>query len=117
MTVTPQETRSYLELRERSRRHEGARRASRLREKLGEVGRVLRTRYGAERIWLFGSLAVGNVSPSSDLDIAATGVDPVRLFDAIADISALIESDVDLVLWERASESLRKRILEEGEIL
>lgn len=117
MTVTPQETREYLELRERSRRQEGARRAAKLREKLGEVSRLLRSRYGAETIWLFGSLAVGQVSPESDVDIAVAGIDPRRFFDAMAEISALVESNVDLVLWERAPESLRVRIREEGELL
>lgn len=91
-------------------------RAAALRAALPGAAALLR-REGATRVWLFGSLASGRAGPASDVDLAAEGLPRRRYFDVLVQLADLVGSDVDLVSWESAPESLRHRILAEGEPL
>ena len=114
MPVTPAETIVHLQRLERARSEAGAERARRLRGRLPEGVRRLRER-GAARAWLFGSLAEGGVRETSDVDLAAEGLPSTGYFEVLAEMMAIFGCAVDLVRLEEASDSLRERILTEGE--
>jgi len=80
------------------------------------AARILKERFGADRVFLFGSLARDGVfDERSDIDIAVEGLDEAQYFRALAtllDIDPAI--DVDLVMMETAPESMVERIRSEG---
>ncbi len=87
--MTPEEQRAFLEevRRARTRDADRARRALRGRRLRAwrlarRVARMLRERYGARRVVLIGSLARGNFTLWSDIDLVAFGIPPERFFAA-----------------------------------
>lgn len=91
------------------------------RQQLGwEVARqgaqILKDRFGAGRVWLFGSLLQTQwVHGESDVDLAAEGLEMDRYLEAVGcllDLSS--EFLVDLVPLEQASETLRQVIEQQG---
>ncbi len=80
---------------------------------LPEAARLLRERYGAGRVGVFGSYANGTFREDSDVDLY---VDAVKLdyFSCLADLSDLFGRPVDVVEMSSAPESLRARIREDG---
>ena len=82
------------------------------------LARELRSRFEAERIVLFGSLARGEFSGRSDIDLAVWGVPPAEFYRAVAFASGYSKVwDVDLVDAEDCSEALRRNIEKEGVVL
>ena len=79
-----------------------------------EAQHLLRDRYGATAVVLFGSLAVGDYRETSDVDIAVEGLASAHYFAALTDLMNLFTVPVDLVRVEEASSSLKERILAEG---
>ena len=73
------------------------------------------------RVWLFGSLADragwAAPTPTSGLDLAVEGLPSTRFFEAYAALWDLVGEAVDLVDLHDAPESLRERILADGEPL
>lgn len=91
-----------------------------LRERAWQVARdaarVLRERFGAQRVILFGSLCHPDAFGTwSDIDVAVWGVPSGQFYKAVATISG-ISSDfqVDLVDTETARPTLRQAIEQEG---
>lgn len=117
MTVTPEEMAANLRRREQERRARGEERARALRAKLPEARRILVEVHGASSARLFGSLAGGRPTETSDVDLAVSGLAPERYFTALADLMELFRGPVDLVRLEEAPPSLAERIAEEGEAL
>jgi uncharacterized protein len=77
---------------------------------------MLRQRYGAKKVVVFGSLSrVKGFSAWSDIDLAAWGIAPDKFFSAVATVTGL-SSDfkVDLVEPDNCSEAMRNSILEHG---
>lgn len=73
---------------------------------------------GVRRVVLFGSLARGEASPGSDVDLWVEGLEAERWLDAIAVARAAISgAEVDLVRAEAASPALRARVALEGMVL
>jgi uncharacterized protein len=107
--------------RERFRRAEESRqeRARKARALLPTLVRHLVERYGARRVWLFGSLAHGGFHERSDIDLAAEGLPPGHeLFLAGAELDDLASPfRVELVPLEDARPEVRERILSRGERL
>ena len=68
-------------------------------------------------MWLFGSLARGDATETSDVDLAVEGLPPSAYFDALAELMHLLGVRVDLVRLEEAGESLRACVREEGRLL
>jgi predicted nucleotidyltransferase len=84
-----------------------------------QVAERLRCRWGASEVYLFGSVArrargQGWVGVDADIDIAVSGVDPVRYFAVLADVDAVASVPVDLILVEDCSPGLRASIQRDG---
>ena len=76
------------------------------------------SRYGVERIGLFGSCATGSMREDSDLDVLVRFRDSARTFDNYMDLKFLLESmfpgrRIDLVLESALKPILREGILSE----
>ena len=115
--ITPADTARHLRRVSERRRRKAELRSERLRGLLPEAAKLLRERYQATEVRLFGSLATGLFRESSDVDLAVGGLPRARYFAALADLMELFGTPVDLVRLEEAPSSLRERIRAEGEIL
>ena len=114
MTVSTSDTLAHL----RKRRDQQARasrvRADELRTLLPALAATLRERHGAERVWLFGSLATGDGTPESDVDLAVDRLETGTYFSALGMLMEGLGCGVDLVPLDRASPSLVERVLATG---
>ncbi len=117
MVVTASELAQTLRRRTANRRAQAEVRAARLRTLLPQARALLTERYQAKRVVLFGSLALGSYSDSSDVDLAVEGMPSASYFHALADLMSLFGVPVDLVRIEEAVPSLRAHIEEEGCLL
>ena len=83
---------------------------------------VLKERFGATRVVVFGSLARGDFTLGSDIDLAAWDVAPRRYFEAVSfllDLGADLGGSgggfrIDVVAPEAAAASLKREIEAEG---
>ena len=78
--------------------------------------RLLQERFGARRVILFGSLAVGGIwHERSDIDLAVEGVAPEEFLAAYSACRDVLPPglEIDLIPLERAYPELRARILGE----
>ncbi len=79
-------------------------------------------RRGVTAVYLFGSLAAGQATPESDVDIGVLyqrGQEPdfmVEMNDKI-ELASLLKRDVDLVNLNRASPVLRMQVLKKGKLV
>jgi len=80
---------------------------------------VLRTKYAADAVIVFGSLAgSGQFDEHSDVDIAVSGIAPKRFFRAWADAGNVTgEFDLDVVDLSDCSPALREKISTDGKPL
>jgi predicted nucleotidyltransferase len=53
--------------------------------------------YGAQEIFLFGSMARGDMDEYSDWDLAVRGLPPAAYFNALARLMKILSRTVDLV--------------------
>ena len=80
-----------------------------------EALKELRKGVTFKRAYIFGSVVKPYMYTSrSDVDIAFEGLEPDKLFYAVAFLSEKIGRDVDVVGLERADPYLRRKIVEEG---
>lgn len=81
------------------------------------AARFLR-KQGANRVWLFGSLAKGRgPTVHSDFDFAVEGLPGDRLFGSVGHLLQVLPRPVDIVEFESCPPLLRKQILEHGIVL
>jgi predicted nucleotidyltransferase len=69
---------------------------------------------GAERVWLFGSLATGAPHAGSDVDLLVRGLPSAQRTRAWLALEELFEASVDLVPDEAASSTFRDAALRRG---
>lgn len=82
------------------------------------MARILAREFGARRVWLFGSVATGDVfHTQSDIDLAVEGVDDDRWTEVERRLEEVSRFAFDLVAIEQASPTLRERVFREGVIL
>ena len=88
----------------------------RLIEKAGEAAAMLKDRFGATRVILFGSLAHRAwFHPRSDVDLAVEGIGPETFYRAWTSVEHLItDRPVDLVDIASSSASVRRSLADEG---
>ena len=73
---------------------------------------------GAQRVWLFGSLAKGRLpTVHSDFDFAVEGLPGDRLFGSVGHLLQVLPRPVDIVELESCPKLLREQILEHGIVL
>jgi len=88
-----------------------ARRRERALEAAGSAALLLRERFGATRVLLFGSLARGRFHAASDIDLAVWGVNPELFFRAWNAVAAIApEIEFDLVPGDDARHPVREEI-------
>jgi len=77
---------------------------------------ILRQRYGAKRVVVFGSLARTKAFTAwSDIDLAAWGIAPDEFFSAVAAVTGLSpDFKIDLVEPDTCREAIRSFIQEHG---
>jgi predicted nucleotidyltransferase len=71
-------------------------------------------------VYLFGSLATGQTSPESDVDLAVLGrerLEPADRWDIQERLAARLHRDVDLVDLRSASAVMRVQVLERSNLL
>ncbi len=84
-------------------------------EKAQQIGKMIKEKYHAQRVFLFGSLVNGYYWEHSDIDLAVSGFDDVCYLDAFWDATQLASPfDLDLVILEDVPKKLGKKILKEG---
>jgi uncharacterized protein len=82
------------------------------------AARELGARYGARKVFLFGSLARGDQGPVFDIDLAAKGISAARFFEAVAFVTGQSrEWKIDLLDVDDCASSLRDLIEKEGVVL
>lgn len=74
-------------------------------------------RFGASRVFLFGSLAWGGVHARSDVDLGVEGIQETDLDGFAADLMWKVDADIQVVAIETAPPGLRDRILRDGVLL
>ena len=86
-------------------------------DRISEIaGDLLRRRFGATRVVVFGSLAHREwFTLWSDIDLAAWGIPPDSFYRAVAVVTGLsTEFEVELVAPEDCQPTLRRAIEQEG---
>ena len=113
--------RSYIEAWQKRLRQERQaldQAAQQAREQAQVCGKTLVEQYGAERVYLIGSLAKGSgFHPRSDIDLAVAGLAPERYFAVLADIADRAGREVDLILLESATPAMVECVANEGVLL
>ena len=118
--LTPEEIEAYRAAWRRRWAEVEARRAQRQERAWGiarAAARLLRERFGARRVRVFGSLSTPWFHEGSDIDLAVEGIPPERLSEAEAALAELApDFRVDLVPIEEIQDAPRllRRIEEEG---
>jgi uncharacterized protein len=81
-----------------------------------EAAHILKKKYRATRVVLFGSLARGSLfAPTSDIDLYAEGVPGSLFFEAEAEVEEIAKGfRVDLVEREECPPQLLREIEDEG---
>lgn len=80
---------------------------------------IFKNKYHVKRIFLIGSLVKGVVHDQSDIDIVVEGIRPRQYMKALTELWDIMPAGVELNLipFEHAFESLKKKVLTEGERL
>lgn len=84
-----------------------------------KAAKLLKTKFGAKEVILFGSLARrGSFTLYSDIDLAARSIDPLKFYAASAAIERVdVNFQIDLVELESCSPALLKNIEKDGKPL
>lgn len=118
LNLSPEEIAQYratFKRREQQRQDEAAERRSQGHRVACEAAQLLKSRFGASRVWLFGSmLDVKRVHSRSDIDLAVEGLKNAEYLKAVTQLMDLSDFSVDLVQLEYASPSLRTKIAQQG---
>jgi len=104
---------AFVARRQRESRLEDNRHADALRASVPELAARLMA-LGAERVWLFGSLAWGAPDVHADIDLAVEGLPPSRYFRAVGELLCAAPAPVDLVELERLPPEFAARIRGDG---
>ncbi|MFN8455257.1 MAG: nucleotidyltransferase domain-containing protein [Anaerolineae bacterium] len=102
--------------REAQEREQQAQRRARALAVAQQAAQMLKERFGAKRVILFGSLAQADfLHPRSDIDLAIDGVQSRDFWRAWGSLDTLgSEFEIDLIDIGTASESLRLEIEQKG---
>lgn len=80
-----------------------------------KAAQILRDRFGAGKVVVFGSLALGEITRWSDVDLAAWDIPPDRFYAAVAAVTDLSRSfQIDLIDAKTCKPSVREILEVEG---
>lgn len=99
---------------EELRRPEVRARIEAARAEAAAAARVLKERFGATRVRLFGSFARLDQVEDFDIDLAVEGIDPDLFVKASTAATQVVTREVDLVDPATAPPLLRRRIEQDG---
>lgn len=91
--------------------------AAAARTKAAEISALLVEQFNATQVVLFGSLVRQRFTETSDIDVAAAGIEPGRFFEALAAVNQLTNRWVDLKPLEDLEPHFHQRVMETGEVL
>lgn len=121
-SISPEQMAIYRATAQRRRQAEAvalAQRKVRAHVVARQAATMLKSRFGASAVWLFGSLTHEQwFTATSDVDLAAWGIAPADYFRAVAylqDISP--EFSINLVSMEDCKPTLQEAVLTEGKPL
>lgn len=97
--------------RDRARRRE---RAERAREDARRAAAVLKSEFGVDEVWLFGSVATEPRHDAFDIDLAVRGLRADRYFAALARVHGVAREAIELIPLETCSESVRRAVARTG---
>jgi predicted nucleotidyltransferase len=124
LDLSPEELKKYRPLefirkRRAETRTEVAKRRRRALAVASKAAELLKEKFGAKEVILFGSLARrGDFSLYSDIDLAVRGVDPLRFYAAGAAIERVdLSFQIDLVELETCPPAVFKNIEKDGKPL
>lgn len=81
----------------------------------GKAAQILRGQFGASKVVVFGSLALGEVSRWSDIDLAAWDIPPDRFYAAVAAVTNLSQTfQIDLIDPKSCKPSVQEILELEG---
>lgn len=117
--ITPEQLEQYRATARRRAAEQSSARAARLaraRPVAMTAAAMLREQFGAERVFLFGSLAEeATFGLHSDIDLAASGLTANAYLDALAKIDGVSrEFEFDLIDLDHCDPDLRDHILSQG---
>ncbi len=78
------------------------------------AARMLKEKFGATRVRLYGSLARGDADEGFDVDLCVEGIEWKRFSRAWSEAAAMIRRDLDFVDIREATPLLRKYIERDG---
>ena len=118
-TLAPEklaEYRAAWQERHTRKRQELLARQARARQVAQAAAGILRTRFGAKRVRLFGSVLTPTIFHTrSDIDLAVEGIDPMQVLKAWCAVSALApEFEFDLVIPEECRPEIWSSVETEG---
>ncbi|HQY90443.1 nucleotidyltransferase domain-containing protein [Caldilinea sp.] len=105
---------AYWRRRETVRQARSAHLAEQARVEAEQIATMLRNRFGAQRVLLFGSLAQGRFAATSDLDLAVAGISPADFFPALAQAGKLSDFPIDLKPLEALAPHFLEEVLRTG---
>lgn len=115
LEMDPAEWRQYQPFRTKDKAARSPSQSEEARRFAACLAHELRSRFGARKISLFGSLARGEFSGRSDIDLAVWGISPREFYRAAAFANGFSRIwTVDLVDVEDCPEALRRSIEQEG---
>jgi predicted nucleotidyltransferase len=91
--------------------------ADKARSLLPELIDILANQFQANKIILFGSLAKGKFTQTSDIDLAVAGIPTCDYFKAFADLNFLSKFEVDLKPLEELDSHFYQRVMETGQVI
>jgi len=109
-------TTEYHSLWEKREAEENRKRALAI-EKAREMAKILKGKYKVKEVILFGSLVwrPDFLWEGTDIDLLVKGLKDKRYFEVLGDISTTSHPfHIDLIPFEKAWPSIKKRALEEG---
>lgn len=86
-----------------------------LNEKIRAAAALLK-QFGASEVYVFGSAAKGEMSESSDVDMAVKGLPPAIFFHAMGQVMKVLDCPVDLIDLDEETPFTRL-LIEEGELV
>lgn len=84
-----------------------------------KCAKVLRDNYKVKKIFLIGSVAKGYIHDKSDIDLVVEGLEPYLYIKALTELydHLLPGVELNLIPFEDAYESLKKKTILEGELI